>query len=760
MTDDLRHITLRDARENNLKGVSLSIPHGKLVVFTGPSGSGKSSLVFDTLAAEAARQLANTFPPYLRARMPRYEPPRLGSLDGLTASVVIGQRPFVGDVRSTVGTLTGGAALLRLLFSRCAEPRLPSSACFSFNDPQGMCPECAGLGSITRFGMGKVLDRSLSLNEGAIRLPGHGLGTYQWQLYAHSGLYDPDKPIRDFTPEEYEALLHGSGVTVDIVNTTGKVWDKSYKLTYEGLEDRITRLYLRRDVQSQSKANQRIIEQFTRQTPCPVCGGARLNAAARSARLQEQSIMELSALEARELVRVLEELDDPVGRDTAQSLCGILRSMDEVGLGYLSLGRPATSLSGGEAQRLRIVRCMGSSLTGMTYIFDEPSTGLHPVDVARLGPLLCRLRDRGNTVLVVEHDRELIRLADHIIELGPGAGRFGGEVVFEGSFEALCRADTATGRALREGVRLNRTPRQAASFLSLEHLTLHNLTGFSVQIPCGVLTAVSGPAGAGKTTLMQELLARYREQTVFIDQSPIGVTSRSNPASYIGIADEIRKRFARATGVRAALFSYNSEGACPVCGGKGEIRTEMAFMDPITVTCECCGGSRFSAEALRHRVDGKNILDVLHMTAEEAAAFFPSPAIREGLGLLQAVGLGYLTLGQPVSTLSGGECQRLKLAAALRQQGKICILDEPSTGLHAQDVQRLLALLQSLVEQGHTVILVEHNLDLIAAADYVIDLGPGGGKHGGMLMFAGAPSALLDCQCSVTAEFLRRQLPN
>ncbi|MBR5470929.1 MAG: excinuclease ABC subunit UvrA [Oscillibacter sp.] len=746
------------ALENNLKGVSLRIPKNKLVVFTGISGSGKSSLVFDTIAAEASRQLNETYPLYIRNRMPHYDPPRATLIDQLTPAIVIDQRPFAGDVRSTVGTMTDIAPLLRLLFARCAQPQIGPSGAYSFNDPQGMCPTCGGLGKTIAFEVDRLFDKSKSLNEGAILFPGHQIGTYQWQLYAHSGLVNPDTPLCQYSEKEWFDLLHGSGVTVDIVNTTGKVWDKSYKLTYEGLLDRITRLYLKRDLNTQSKTNQRIIHDFTREQPCPDCRGTRLNSAARGSLLYGYNISQLGDLEIGELSSFLSQIDDPVGTPLARKICQVLHSIEDMGLGYLNLNRPVPTLSGGESQRLKMVRHLGSSLTGLTYIFDEPSTGLHPRDVERLAQLLLRLRDRGNSVLVVEHDKSLIRLADEIIELGPGAGRNGGELVFQGTLDTLLTQDTSTARTLRQKAALRSTVRPAKEFLTIRNASLNNLKHIDVRIPLHTLTAISGVAGSGKSSLVCGVLMQQHPEAVHVSQSPIGANSRSTPATYIGIMDEIRRLFAKENGVDAALFSSNSKGACPVCGGKGEIRTEMAFMDPVTVPCESCGGTRYSNEALQYRLQGKNILEVLQMTVDEALEFFPQPKIRSKLQTLQEVGMGYMSLGQPTSTLSGGECQRIKLASCLHDRSGLYVLDEPTTGLHGTDVDRLMTLLQGLVDRGNTVIVVEHDMDVIAQADWVVDLGPEGGKNGGQVLFEGPPTGLLHCAESATAHYLSHML--
>lgn len=746
-------IVIVGAHANNLKHVSLKIPKGKLVVFTGVSGSGKTSLVFDTIAVESMKQLYDTFPLYIRNRFPHYETPPVEQIDGLTTAIIIDQRPFTGNVRSTVGSMTDINPMLRLLFSRCATPNAGTSNAYSFNDPQGMCPNCSGLGKVVRFDFNRILNRAKSLDEGAINFPGHQIGTYQWYLYANSGLLDPGKPLNQYSAREWDDFLHGSGVIVTIPSPKGI--NSSYKLTYEGFEDRINRLYLKRDMNALNKANQRIIREYTREEECPACRGSRLNPTALESRLNGYNIAEMGDLEIDDLVSVLEKVDNPVGLLAARKIIKALQGIIDLDLGYLNLGRPSNTLSGGEAQRLKMVRHLGSSLVGLTYIFDEPSVGLHPKDVVRLTDLLQRLRDRGNNILVVEHDKDIIRIADEIVDLGPLAGKNGGRVVFQGSFTDLLEQETMTAQWLRKKIPVKGQVRLASEFILVTDAKLHNLQHLTVKIPKHVLTAVTGVAGSGKSSLVCGELLRQHPDVIHISQAPIGTTSRSTPATYVGIMDEIRALFAKANQVSNRWFSYNSDGACPLCRGKGEISTDMAFMDPVSVPCEACQGSRFSEQTLKYRFQGLNILEVFKMTVDEAAIFFDEPKIVRKLKDLQYVGLGYMTLGQPTNTLSGGECQRIKLASFLKAHNSIYVMDEPTTGLHGADIEILMKLLNHLVDHGNTVIVVEHDLAVIKQADWVIDLGPEGGKNGGRILFEGTPRDLLNCQTSVTAEYLR-----
>ncbi|MFJ1618650.1 ATP-binding cassette domain-containing protein [Streptomyces sp. NPDC088251] len=746
-------IVLGGARENNLKNISLTVPKGKITVFTGVSGSGKSSIVFSTIAVESQRQLNETFPWYVRNRLARYERPRAEVMENLSTAIVVDQKPIGGNSRSTVGTMTEIHPILRVLFSRHGKPSAGPSNLYSFNDPHGMCETCEGLGRTTTVNLDRLLDESKTLNEGAINFPSFAVGTAQWQLYAESGLFNPDTPLARFTDQERELFLHGGGFRVD-----RRSRHSVYKNEYEGVVARFTRRYLKRDGQTLSDRDREAVARVVTEGPCPECGGARLNAAARRSKIGTHSIADYTAMEIGELIEVLTTIDDPVAKPVATAALAVLRRIEAVGLGYLSLNRETSTVSGGEGQRLKIVRHLGSSLTDVTYIFDEPSVGLHPRDVHRLNELLLALRDKGNTVLVVEHDREVIAIADHVIDMGPGAGVHGGEVVFEGTVAELCISDSLTGQRLSTVSGLNQAPRAPTGTFTITGADLHNLKDITVDIPAGVLTAVTGVAGSGKSTLVSSVLAAQQPDAIIVDQSAIGISPRSTPATYINIMDTIRKLFARANGVDAGMFSFNSTGGCPACKGRGLIDNDLAFLDPVTTVCEVCEGQRYRHEVLDYRLDGHNIVQTLSLSVEGALDHFTERTVLRRLAMLREVGLPYLTLGQPLSTLSGGERQRLKLADRLRETGSLYIFDEPTTGLHMADVETLLALLDRLADGGNTVIVIEHDLDVIKHADWVIDLGPEAGRHGGHIIFEGTPEQLSTTQGSFTAEYLRRDL--
>jgi excinuclease UvrABC ATPase subunit len=744
-------ITLTGARENNLKDVTLRIPKGRLTVFTGVSGSGKSSVVFDTIAVESQRQLNETYPWFVRNRLPKFERPHADGLEHLTPAIVVDQRQVGGHSRSTVGTMTDVYSVIRVLFSRYGTPSAGPATAYSFNDPSGMCPECDGLGRTVRPDWDRILDPGRSLADGAVRFPPFAASTWQGQAYTNSTDLDPHKPVGRFTAAEREFLMRGRPGSKVTVNGSGGTWTTEY----EGLAVRFERLYLKRDLSAMSQKTRDLVRAYLVEGTCPGCRGARLNAAALATRINGRSIADCARMQVTDLIAVLREIDDPVAAPIASAAVSALERIEAIGLGYLSLDRETGTLSGGEGQRLKTVRHLGSSLTGMTYIFDEPSVGLHPRDVGRLGELLLRLRDKGNTVLVVEHDPDVITLADHVVDMGPGAGAGGGTVVFEGTPKDLAASGTLTGRCLRRRTAVKGEVREPAGELWVKGAGRHNLRDVTVRFPAGVLTAVTGVAGSGKSTLVGEFTAAH-DEAVVVDQSSIGISGRSTPATYLGVMDTVRKIFARETGTEAGSFSFNSGGACGTCEGRGIIYTDLAFMDPVTTTCHACGGRRFRDEVLRLTVRGSSIADVLEMTAEQALGFFDDPGVRRRLRALRDVGLTYLTLGQPLSTLSGGERQRIKLATRLHRTGAVYVLDEPTTGLHMADVEGLVALLDRLVDAGNTVVVVEHNLDVVARADWVIDLGPGGGRDGGEIVFEGTPRQLLEAEGSFTGEHLRR----
>ncbi len=748
-------IEIRGAHENNLKHIDVTIPKGKLIVFVGVSGSGKSSLLFDTIAAESCREWQETYPLFYRNRLPRYERPGVDAISGLTPAVVVNQDAIGANARSTVGTASDVAPLVRLLFSRVAAPSAGGSMAYSFNHPHGMCPVCTGLGEKVELDESRLFDMDKSINEGGIRFSQFCGGSWQEFYFKNNPLFSPDKKLRDFTPEEWKALTVGPDEPL-IMNFMRHRTGQISQLPYEGVIPRFNRIYVNRDTSALSRAVRDEAARFMRRTPCPACGGSGLNPKAIASRINGYNIVDFCDMQISDLLGLLAEIRDPLGAEIAGQIAVCLRRMVDVGLGYLSLSRRTNTLSGGEAQRLKMVRHLGSSLSNVTYIFDEPTAGLHPADAQKIGRLLLELRDARNNVLVVEHNRQIMELADEVIELGPGAGENGGRIVYQGPVRALTEHDTVTAGFLRERLKINPAPKPWSDAFRIEGASTHNLKNLSVEIPKGVLTAVTGVAGSGKSTLIcHEFVSRFPEAIV-VDQKPIGTSNRSTPATYTGVMDEIRKLFAKANKVSVQWFSFNSKGACPVCKGRGEITPDVAFADPVTIRCEECGGRRYNPTALGYRCRGKNIEEVMSLTVSQAMEFFEQETIREPLRRLADVGLGYLTLGQPTSTLSGGETQRLKLANELLTKGSVYILDEPTVGLHAQDTLMLLKLLRRLVDAGNTVIVIEHRLDVVAVADWVIDLGPRGGKEGGELVFAGTPEALTGCEASLTARYLRQ----
>ena len=753
----MESIEIIGASENNLKHIDLTIPKGKLVVLAGVSGSGKSSLAFDTIAVESARQWQTSYPLYLRNKMPHYERPRVDEIHNLTPSIVVDQKAIGVSSRSTVGTAVDAAPLIRLLFSRIGKPSAGGSMAYSFNHPLGMCPHCSGLGEQLELNEESFFDMDKTLREGGILFSQFSAG-WQTYLYQANPFLDPNKKLRDFTADEWEILRHGTKEPLKIEirsNNTGRV----DRVDYEGVFSRFRRLYLNRDISKLKKGLQEEILSHVSKEACKACGGTGLNPAALASKINGRNIVGYFEMPVCNLLPVLAEIDNPVGVSLAKQITAYLERMVEVGIGYLSLSRRTDTLSGGEIQRIKMVRNLGSSLSNITYIFDEPTAGLHPADADRIGRLLVDLRDSHNNVLVVEYSRQMMAQADHIIELGPLAGMRGGEIVYQGNLEGLRHADTITAQAMRQKIEINPAPLPWTEGFEIKDAHCHNLKHIDVLIPNGILTAVTGVAGSGKSSLVCHEFVKRCPEAIVIDQKPIGTSIRSiPPATYTGVMDEIRKLFAKENGVGAEWFSFNSKGACPVCRGKGEISYEMAFAEPVIVPCEECRGRRYNPTALSYTYHGKNIEEVMSLTIEQAMEFFAEEKVRKPLQSMMDVGLGYMTLGQPTSTLSGGEVQRVKLASELHKEGNIYILDEPTTGLHNRDIEKLLSLLRQLVAQHNTVVIVEHRLELIAQADWVIDMGPEGGNEGGEVLFCGTPDKLLDCPASKTGQYLRKLL--
>jgi excinuclease UvrABC ATPase subunit len=774
VADSHEWIRVHGARENNLKDVSVEIPKRRLTVFTGVSGSGKSSLVFDTIAAESQRLINETYSAFVQGFMPTQARPDVDVLEGLTTAIIVDQQRMGADPRSTVGTATDANAMLRILFSRLGKPHVGGPGAFSFNVPSvrasgaitvergdakaervtftrtgGMCPRCEGRGLVNDMDLAELFDDSKSLNDGALTIPGYTPGGWNFRLYSQSGFIDPDKPISKYTKKELHDFLHHEPVRMKIAGINQ---------TYEGLTGRIQKSYLSKDVDSLQPHIRAFVERAVTFTVCPECDGTRLSAAARSSKIKGINIADASAMQISDLAEWVRALDEPSAGPLLASLQHSLDSFAEIGLGYLSLDRPAGTLSGGEAQRTKMIRHLGSSLTDVTYVFDEPTIGMHPHDVQRMNNLLLQLRDKGNTVLVVEHKPEAIEIADHVVDLGPLAGTEGGQVVFEGSVDELRASGTLTGRHLDDRAALKPSAREPSGSLEIRGASTHNLRDVDVDIPLGVLVVLTGVAGSGKSSLIDGSVARLGG-VVSVDQSAIRGSRRSNPATYTGLLDPIRKAFATANKVKPALFSANSEGACPNCNGIGVVYTDLGIMASVASVCDECEGKRFQAEVLRYKFGGKNITEVLAMPVAEAADFFGSgpgknPAAHKILERLADVGLGYLSLGQPLTTLSGGERQRLKLATHMGEKGGIYVLDEPTTGLHLADVEHLLGLLDRLVDSGKSVIVIEHHQAVMAHADWIIDLGPGAGHDGGRIVFEGTPAELVAGRPTLTGEHL------
>ena len=766
-------ISVRGAHVNNLKGIDVDIPKRRLTVFTGVSGSGKSSLVFGTIAAESQRLINETYSTFVQTFMPTLARPEVDSLHGITAAIIVDQERMTANARSTVGTVTDVGALLRTLWSRLSDPHVGSSQAFSFNVPTasgkgailvekqgakreaasfhitgGMCPTCEGRGKASTIDRSQVVDVTKSLNEGAILAPNFAVGSWWWKFYGESDRLDADKPLKDFTEEEWHWFWDQEPVKGRFMGMN---------TTYMGLLPKVRQAFVDKAAEAKQAHIKAYAERIATFTHCPDCGGARLNEAARTATVHGRTLPEVCAMQVSDLLTWVDGLDDAGVAPLLRNLRAMLQGFVDIGLGYLSVDRDSGSLSGGEAQRVKMVRHLGSALTDITYVFDEPTVGLHPHDIARMNVLLRQLRDKGNTVLVVEHKPEVIATADHVIDMGPGAGSAGGEIVYAGGLAGLQASGTVTGEYLDHRMELRGTVRPATGVLEIRGASLHNLKDVDVDIPTGVLTVVTGVAGSGKSSLVHGSLSG-RAGVLVVDQASIKGSRRSNPATYSGLLDPIRKAFAKENGVSAALFSANSEGACPVCNGAGQIFTELGFMETVATTCEECEGKRFRPEVLEFRLHGKNIDEVLSMSVSEAAEVFRAGPAATILARLLDVGLRYLTLGQPLTTLSGGERQRLKLAASMGGDATTYILDEPTSGLHLADTEQLCTMLHGLVDTGHTVIVIEHNLAVVAQADHIVDIGPGAGHDGGSIVFEGTPAQMVAESDTLTAHHLREWL--
>lgn len=766
-------IRVRGARENNLKNVDLDVPKRRLTVFTGVSGSGKSSLVFGTIAAESQRLINETYPTFVQQFMGELSRPEVDALENLSATIRVDQERMGANARSTVGTATDVHAMLRVLFSRIGQPHVGSSQAFSFNVPSisgagavthatgakkgqkerrsfeitgGMCPECEGLGQVSDIDLDQLVDKTLSLNAGAILVPGYTADGWMVRVFSESGFLDADKPIEQFTEQERNDFLYREQTKIRIANTN---------MTYEGLVPKITKSMLQKDRDALQPHIRAFVDRAVTFVACPACEGTRLNEGARSSRIDGVNIADAAAMQITDLAAWVRTVDDPSVAPLVQGLRETLDSFVHIGLGYLSLDRASGTLSGGEAQRTKMIRHLGSSLSDITYVFDEPTAGLHPHDIQRMNETLLQLRDKGNTVLVVEHKPEVIEIGDHVVDLGPRAGRAGGTIQFEGDVAGLRASDTLTGRFLDHRAQLREKVRSATGSMPIRGATQHNLRGVDVNVPRGVLTVVTGVAGSGKSSLIHGNLPAF-DDVVVVDQTAIKGSRRSSPATYTGILDAVRVAFAKANGVKPALFSANSEGACPACRGLGVIVTQLGFQSTVETVCELCEGTGFSDDVLEYTLDGKNIAEVLAMSVDEAAEFLTKGPAAAVLGRLRDVGLGYLTLGQSLSTLSGGERQRLKLAISMAKAGAVYVLDEPTTGLHLADVDTLLRLLDRLVDDGNTVVVIEHHQAVMAHADWIIDLGPGAGRDGGSIVFEGTPAQLVEQRSTLTGEHLAR----
>lgn len=747
-----QNIIVKGARENNLKNVSVNIPKKKITVFTGVSGSGKSSLVFDTIAAESQRLLNETYDSFIRHRLQQYGKPDVDSMENLSVAIIVNQKRIEGNGRSTVGTVTDIYSLLRLLFSRIGKPFVGHSTNFSFNTPQGMCSCCEGLGKISVVDLDELIDKNKSLNKGAIRFPTFEVGGWRWTRYVYSGLFDNDKPIKDYSEEEWNNLIYADSIKL-------RNADPRFPKTsiYEGILPRFERTFFKKESSMLTGKNGLRYKEVVKQDICPECKGTRLNKKVLACRIADKNIADCCDMQIDELLEFISTIHEETVTPLLEAIKKSLQNLIAIGLGYLTLSRETSSLSGGESQRVKLVRHLGSSLTDLTYVFDEPSIGLHPNDVQRLNNLLLELRDKGNTVLVIEHDPDVIAIADHIVDMGKGAGKDGGNIIYEGNIEGLLKSGTLTGNFLKQKNQLKPQHRESAAYLTLNNVFFHNLKNISVKVPKDVLTVLTGVAGSGKSSLVKSLIKQYKD-IVMIDQSALRGSKRSNIATYTGIMNTIRVMFAKQNKVKQSLFSNNSDGACPECKGLGIISTDLAFLDAVEVRCEHCNGSGYKPEVLSYKLYDKTITDIMSMTISEARVFFREPEITNSLERLSEVGLGYITLGQSLNTFSGGERQRLKLATELGKKGNIYVFDEPTTGLHGSDISKLIRLFDRLVNDKNTVIIIEHNMDIISQADWIIDMGLGAGKYGGKVIFEGTPQDILMDKTSLTGKHLKRYL--
>jgi excinuclease UvrABC ATPase subunit len=745
-----KEIVIKGARQNNLKNIDVKIPRNQIVVFTGVSGSGKSSLVFETINAEAQRQLYESFSAFVQSRLPKYEQADYDSIQNLSPAILIEQKRFAGNSRSTVGTITEVYTYLRLLYSRMSPEFIGGSNSFSFNSPEGMCKHCSGTGKITQIQVNALIDWNKSINDGGILFSDFKVGSIYWKQIVLSKLFDCNKPFKEYSEREINDFLYAKGIKYNMGDENGFMIGN-----YEGLYNKINRLYLHKDLASLSQKKQNVIRNYLYQGTCSQCHGARINEKALSVKVAGKNIYELCQLQLSELYHFVSKIDNPLVYTILQQIKNRLHYLINIGVGYLSLVRETSTLSGGEAQRVKLAKQLGSSLTEMIYIMDEPSVGLHPRDVHLVNEFFYYLKEAGNTILIVEHDPDVIKIADYIIDVGPYAGSKGGEIVFQGTFSELQKANTLTGKCLNKFKNKRKRIRKATGYFSIVNATINNLKNISVNIPKGVFVSITGVAGSGKSSLIHHEFLKKYPKSIVVDQSPVGQSERSNSATYTGVFDLIRKEFAKNNGVSSSLFSFNSKGACKNCNGLGYITIDMAFLNSVKTKCEICNGKRYNHKVLNYRYQGKNIYEVLELTISEAYLFFTHLEIQEKLQLLIEVGLGYLKLGQPLSTLSGGECQRVKLASELHKKGNIYIMDEPTTGLHLSDIDKIIKLMNKLVDNGNSLIVIEHNLDVINDADWIIDIGPEGGSLGGKLIFQGTPDEIKLCKNSYTGKYLK-----